>query len=91
MTTDLTDYRDFSLALLGLSRKLATMTRKFVPENKKNNFFGINFLVILDNFCSINSSLLPNIARFMFFEHGTHGINEIFRSFWALCVFRVQN
>ena len=31
----------------GLSRKLATMTRKFVPENYK-----IKFLAILDNFCS---------------------------------------
>ena len=43
---------------LGLSRKLTTMTRKFDSENYKTKFFGINFLVILDNFCSVNSSLL---------------------------------
>ena len=36
----------------GLSRKLATMTRKFDSENYKIKFFGIKFLAILDNFCS---------------------------------------
>ena len=46
------------LRCLTLEQKLATMTRKFDSENFKNKFFGINFLVILDNFCSVNSSLL---------------------------------
>ena len=44
-----------------LEQKLATMTRKFDSENYKFKFFGINFLAILDNFCSVNSSLLLNL------------------------------
>jgi hypothetical protein len=45
-------------SLLDFGTKLATMTRKFDSENYKIKFWGINFLVILDNFCSVNSSLL---------------------------------
>ena len=51
-----------------LEQKLATMTRKFDSENYKINFFGINFLAIFDNFCSVNSSLLLNQHSFLFVE-----------------------
>ena len=43
-----------------LYRKLFTMTRKLNSENYKIKFFGINFLVIVKNFCSEYSSLLLN-------------------------------
>ena len=39
-------------------QKIFTMARKFDSENYKIKFWGINFLAILDNFCSENSSLL---------------------------------
>ena len=40
------------------------MTRKFDSENYKTKFFGINFLAIVNNFCSVNSSLLPDYYFF---------------------------
>ena len=48
-----------------LEQKFPTMTKKFDSENYKNKFFGINFLAILDNFCSVNSSLLLNLQSFL--------------------------
>ena len=52
------------------------------------NLFQINqinlfpfFHRIHVNYCQLKSSLLLNIAMFMFFEHRTHGKNENFRSF----------
>ena len=46
------------LRCLDLEQKLSKITRKFIPKKLFFLFSESNFLVIVANFCSTNSSLL---------------------------------
>jgi len=60
--------------LLGFTENFSRWPENFTQKIIKNKFFGINFLVILDNFCSENSSLL--LKEQSFFIHLINIINK---------------